>query len=104
MLLCTANWTTGAPHNEAVFDRFLAPGYEVASRQLEDATRELGREEIGSGSAGESTGPDNSLLSATGDIYESVKANADVSASLPDQRIPGLPGYPEANIQVTAVA
>jgi predicted permease len=31
--------------NEAVFDLFLAPSYEVANRQLEDATRELGSDE-----------------------------------------------------------
>ena len=48
--------------NEAVFDLFLAPGYEAANRHLEDATRELGSEDNSIGPIEGSTGADQSLL------------------------------------------
>jgi len=68
--------------NEAVFDLFLAPGYEAANRHLEDATRELGSEDNSIGPIEGSTGADQSLLDALGDFYESAMAKADVGAKL----------------------
>ncbi len=68
--------------NEAVFDRFLAPRYEAANRQLEDATRELGSEQRSVARAERRTGEDDSLLEALGGFYESARNKADVSAQI----------------------
>jgi len=64
--------------NEAVFDLFLEPGYEVANRHLENATRELGSEETHSAPAAD----DGSLLDALEGFYQSARARADVGAEL----------------------
>jgi hypothetical protein len=68
--------------NEAVFDLFLAPGYEEANRHLEDATRELGSEDKSIVPIEDPTDADHSLLDALGDFYESAMAKADVGAKL----------------------
>lgn len=68
--------------NEAVFDIFLAPRYEVANRQLEDATQELGSKQKNIGPSEGQIEDDNSLLEALQDFYESAKNKADVSAKI----------------------
>jgi hypothetical protein len=68
--------------NEVIFDVFLAPGYEEANRQLEDATTDLDSEERIVVPVGESADTDKSLWEALGDYYELVKTKADVGAKL----------------------
>ena len=68
--------------NEAVFDLFLAPQYEAANRQLEFATRELGRDQNSIARAEGQTGADNSLLEALGGFYEAARNKADLRAQI----------------------
>jgi hypothetical protein len=82
MLLIRFLVPVAAIANEAVFDLFLAPRYEAANRQLEDATRDLGSEQKSVARAEGQTGADNSLLEALGGFYESARNRADVSAQI----------------------
>jgi hypothetical protein len=68
--------------NEAVFDLFLAPRYELANQRLEEATRELGSDDKTIDPAGQNEGTDNTLLKALQGFYDSVKTKTDVSAKL----------------------
>lgn len=72
--------------NEAVFDLFLAPGYEEANRHLEATTRELGSEEKSIAPTEEPTGASNSMLEALKNFYESAKAKTDIGAELEELR------------------
>lgn len=72
--------------NEAVFDLFLEPGYQVANRYLETAARELGSEAKHIDPAGEPADAEQSLLEALGEFYQAAKNRADVSAKIESLR------------------
>jgi hypothetical protein len=71
-----------ATTNEAIFDRFLATGYEEANQHLEVTAKELDTEKKTTGTTEESKEVDDTLLGALAEFYESVKVKADVSAKL----------------------
>ncbi|MGD8620236.1 MAG: hypothetical protein PVF07_11625 [Thiogranum sp.] len=68
--------------NEAVFDVFLAPGYEVANQRLEDAARDLdiGEENVAAAQAQEQS--DDSLRARIESFFVSAKNTADVKARM----------------------
>ena len=65
--------------NEAIFDLFLAPGYEEAYQQLEGTTGELGSEEKSFVPPEGQTEPEKSFSDKLREYYESLKEKTDVS-------------------------
>jgi hypothetical protein len=68
--------------NEAIFDLFLAPGYEEASLQLDDSKKELRSEEKISEPLENQTEPDKSFLEKMWEYYDSLKDKTDVRAKI----------------------
>jgi len=68
--------------NETVFDLFLAPGYEAASKQLDDSSMELGSEEKRSVPPQGQAGPEKSFYEKLREYYESLKEKSDVNAKI----------------------
>ncbi len=65
--------------NEAVFDLFLAPGYEAATQSLVETKRGLDDEEKGNEVTDEQTPPKKSFSRSLSDFVGSLKGKADVS-------------------------
>lgn len=72
--------------NEAVFHLFLAPGYDVANQQLEEATKELDSQEESMASEEPQPGRDESLRGKVEQFFEAAKNKADVSAKIDELR------------------
>ena len=73
--------------NEAIFDLFLAPGYEEAYLQLEGTTGELGSEEKSFVPPEGQTEPEKSFSDKLREYYESLREKSDVSFKIEEFKI-----------------
>ncbi|MGB5306835.1 MAG: hypothetical protein WBO57_11395 [Gammaproteobacteria bacterium] len=68
--------------NEAIFEIFLAPGYEEAIQELEVSSKELGSEEKSIEPSEEQTESNKSSLDTLREYYERIKEKSDISPKI----------------------